>query len=67
MLNVDLLIRLSYLIRLCNSRFLKYYTCVRAIIEIGRFLSMASVDALHVLLGIIRLKSKKLDDILQGK
>ena len=41
--------------------------CVRAIIEIGRFLGMASVDALHVLSGINRPKSKKLDDVLQGK
>ena len=67
MQNVYLLIRLSYLIRLCNSRFLKYYTCVRAIIEIGRFLGMASVDALHVVSDINQPKSKKLDDVLQGK
>ena len=46
MLNVYLLIRLSYLIRLCNSMVLKYYTCVRAII--GRFLGLASVDALRL-------------------
>ena len=41
MLNVYLLLRL------CNSRVLKYYTCVRTIIATGRFLGLASVDALH--------------------
>ena len=48
MLNVYLLIRLS------NSRVLKYYTCVMAII--GRFLGLASVDALR-LARVVRYKS----------
>ena len=64
MLNVYLLIRLSYLIRLCNSRVLKYYTCVKAIITLGLFLGLASVD--HDALRIACVVRYQSTEVLQG-
>ena len=45
MINVYLLIRLPYLIRLCNSRVLN---TIRVSAVIGRFIGVASVVALRL-------------------